>query len=135
MLVASWRRALRTRTGHLRLIESDGAVPLLEGANAGFRIAEGGTDAVPRGAAEHIVAVESGLEGDGGEEVFGEFGSELAQLVEREAGQFAAFVETVTDGVTDLLVSPAEGHAFVDEVGGGGHGVEEAGLAGGAHAV
>ncbi len=88
-----------------------------------------------RGAAENVVAVERGLERDGREEILVELLAELAQLVEREIVELATFVEAVANDVADLLVRGAEGHALVDEVGGGGHGVEEAGLRGGEHAV
>ena len=48
--------------------------------------------------------------------------------------QLAVRFEAEADGVADVLVGFAEGDAFVREVGGGGHGVEVAGLGGGLHA-
>ena len=86
------------------------------------------------GAADDVVAVERGFEGDSGEEVVGKLVAELAEFVERKIAELAAFVETIADGVADLLMRFAEGDALVDEIRGGSHGVEEAGGAGGAHA-
>src|SRR5580698_1942604 len=135
MFVASWRRALRTSMGRLRFAESDGAVARDEGLHALFGVMEGGADTRACGAADDVVAIEGGFEGDGREEVRVEFGAELAELVERKVAELAALVEAEAHSVADFLVGFAEGHAFVDEIRGGRHGVEESGCAGGAHAI
>ncbi len=48
--------------------------------------------------------------------------------------EFDAFFKSEAHGVADLLVRGAEGNALVDEVSGGGHGIEIAGLRGFVHA-
>ena len=96
-----------------------------ERLNALFGVLEGGADAWARGSPDDVVAVERGFESDGREEVGVEFGTELTEFVEGEIAELAAFIETVTDGVTNFLVGFAEGNSLVDEVGGGGHSVEE----------
>src|ERR1700728_1719721 len=134
MLVASWRRALRIsmcglRFGATRNVASD------ESLDAGLRVGQRGADARARGAAENVVAVERGLERDGGKEVLFEFFAVLAQLIEGEVAELALLFDTVADGVANLLVRLAEGNALVDEIRGRGHGVEESSLRGGQHTV
>src|ERR1700691_704494 len=100
MLVASWRRALRTRMGRLRFAETDGSIAVDEGLDALFGVFECFAHAMPRGAADDVVAVKCGFESDSGEEIGVEFRPELAEFFQRKIAEFAVFFETVTDGVT-----------------------------------
>ena len=86
-------------------------------------------------AANDVVAIERGFEGDGGEEVFSEGWADGLEFGEGEVLQFAIGFEAEADGVADVLVGFAEGDAFVGEVGGGSHGVEVAGVGCGLHLV
>src|SRR5580704_2555991 len=98
-------------------------------------IFQGSSDAVTGGAADDIVAVERGFEGDGGEEVFAELGADGAEFFEGELLEFAVGFEAEADGVADVLVGLAEGDALVGEVGCRSHGVEVAGVSGSLHGV
>ncbi len=80
------------------------------------------------------MAIECGFDCDGGEKVFVEFFAELAQIGEGKIVQLDAFFKGEANGVADLLVRGTEGNSLVHEVGGGGHGVEVAGLSRFAHA-
>src|SRR5665213_1219214 len=103
MLRASWRRALRASCaegGRLCVAEAGscvvtlgiGGLPVcaigfqLPGASFQFGSCglEGFGYAGCCGAADDVVAVEGGLEGDGAEEVFGEMLAEFLEVGERE---------------------------------------------------
>src|ERR1700722_5697558 len=86
------------------------------------------TNSSDRGAANHIVAVYSRVEGDAREKICLEFRTELLQFFEREAIKFAALFEPITHGHTNLLVGLAEGNSLVNEVGGRCHCVQVTGL-------
>src|SRR5579875_3823798 len=102
MLVASWRRALRTRMGSLLGAAGDRVAPG-QLAHTLLDLSESVADATASGAADHIVAVESGLERDRREEIFVEFFAELPEFIEGEIAELAAFFEAVPDRVADLL--------------------------------
>jgi hypothetical protein len=55
-----------------------------ESGDAGGGFSEGFTDAFAGGAAEDVVAIERGGEGDGGKKIFVKLGAELAEFVEGE---------------------------------------------------
>ena len=76
-----------------------------------------------RCAADDIMAVQRGYEGDGDEEVLGKLGADGLELGEGELVQFAVGLKAEADGVADVLVGLAEGDALVGEIGRGGHGV------------
>ena len=126
---ASWRRALRTSMNGLpdwRFAERR------DFFCCGLKCL---ADAGARGAADDVVAIERGVEGDGGVKVFAKFVAELAQVSEREITELDTFFERKAHGIADFLVSGAEGHAFVNEVGGRGHRVQIAGLRSITHAI
>ena len=85
------------------------------------RVLEGLADASGCGAADYVVAVERGLQGDACKKISVEFHAKLFQFVEREIAQFAALIETITDGVADFLVGFAKGYSFVDQICSSGH--------------
>src|SRR6185312_5113428 len=116
MCVASWRRALRTSMSGL-LVQ---AIPLRQHPNAGSSGFDSLADTCPRGAANHVVAIERGLQRDGLKEVLLELLAELVQFVQRQIAEFAAFIETVANSVTDLFVGLAKWQTLVDEVRSGG---------------
>jgi len=92
-------------------------------------------DAGASRATEDIVAIERGVEADGGEEVFVELGAENSQFVDGKVAQLDAFLERKADGIADFLVCGTERNALVNEISSGGHGVKEAILCGLGHAV
>src|ERR1700759_3770214 len=109
MLVASCRRALRTSMKSLR---DRGAIAICRGGQSGDAIFGGGesfTHAVSRGCTNDVATLERRLQGHRGKEITPEFRTELLQLLKREVAELAILVETVADGVPDLLVGLAEG--------------------------
>src|ERR1700722_17330923 len=93
-------------------------------SNSGASFIEGQHDVTEGGAAGNVMAVYGAAERDSSEKVFIEVLAELLEVDERESVELEVFVEAEPDGVADDLVRFAEGHAFVGEVGRGGHGVE-----------
>src|SRR5947209_490349 len=83
-------------------------------------------DAMARGSADHVVAVEDGIELERSIDSGIGFGGEALKVFDGEVFEFAAARKAVAHGAADLLVCIAEGHATMSEVGGGGHGVHEA---------
>src|ERR1035438_230907 len=96
---------------------------------------EGRAHTFARGAADYIVAVEGGGEGDGGEKVGVEFGAKTAQFREGEIVQLDALFEGKAHGVADLLMRGAEGNALVNQIRSRSHGIQVAGVRGIVHAL
>src|SRR5438270_13603193 len=74
------------------------------------------------------------LDGDCLVEVFGKIRSKLSQLLERKLLQLASLIQTVADGVPDLLVRFAEMYALADQVSRRRHGIHVTGLRRSLHA-
>src|SRR5258708_1690260 len=92
-------------------------------------------DAVRRRASVNVVAGDYVIRGQALVDSGGEFGAEALEFVEREIDQLAAFFQALLHRLGDDLVGFAKGHAVAGQIGGGGEGVHEAGLAGGPHAA
>src|SRR5271156_1081045 len=80
------------------------------------------------------MAIYGRIESDARKKIGFELGPKLLQLLERKAIELATLLQTIAHGQANFLVRLAKGNSLVHEVGGGGHGIEIAGLAGGAHA-
>src|SRR5690348_1264017 len=88
-----------------------------------------------RGAADHIVAIERGMQRDRLVKILAEFGAKLAQLIERKAAKLESLIQRKANRVADFFVCGAEGHALMHKICGRRHGIQEARLARRAHAV
>src|SRR5580704_4753380 len=98
------------------IVETNAAVCIDKLLHANFRLLKRFTHAVPRRAADHIVAVERGFERDRSEEILLEFRAELFQLVQGQIVQFATLVQTIPDSVADLLMRFTKGNTFVYKI-------------------
>ncbi len=98
-------------------------------------IFQGSTHPAPRGSADYVMAVQRGLERDRGEEVVSKLRAQRLQLSQSECIQLAPALKSEAHSIADNLMRLAEGNALVGKVGGGGHGIEVAGLSGDFHAV
>src|ERR1039458_9272727 len=129
MLEASCRRALRTSMNCLpRLV-------FLQNSNPVRGPIKGLAYALPRSSSDHIVAIECGIESDGGIEVFAEFFAKLAQLGDGEAVKLNTLFKSEAHSFAHFFMSGAERNALVNQIGRRGHCIEEARLCCLAHAV
>src|SRR5580704_14969381 len=84
--------------------------------------------------ANHIVAVHRGIESNARKKIGFKLRSKLLQFGKRKALEFATSFQTIAHREANFLVRLAKGNTLVHEVSRSRHGVEEAGLAGTAHA-
>src|SRR5271157_968695 len=82
---------------------------------------EGLTHALARGSSNHVVAIERGLQSDGGEKILSELGAKLAQFIEGEIAQLDSLLNGEAHGIADLFVRGAEWNALVNEISCRGH--------------
>src|ERR1700730_10615774 len=103
MWEASGRRALRTSMGGLRGRGSQRRNPF-----RGFfqRLAY----ARPRRSADHIVAIERGVQRNSRIEIFPKFVAELAELFQRQLTEFHAFADSQAHRIPDLFVRLPKGN-------------------------
>src|SRR5580692_1794810 len=84
--------------------------------------------------ANHIVAVHRGVESNTRKKIGFKLRPKLLQLGKRKAIEFATPFQTIAHREANFLVRLAKGNTLVHEVSCRRHGVEEASLAGTAHA-
>src|SRR5215469_18457606 len=118
MFEASRSRALRTSMSGLP------GSRLLKSCDTVRRVFDGFLHALARCSPLHIVAVERGLERNGGIEIFSELLAVLAELFECQAVQFDALFDSEAHRLADFLVRFAEGNALVNEVSCSSHSIQ-----------
>src|SRR5215469_3404025 len=88
-----------------------------------------------RRSADHVMAINSGVQRNRGIEIIRELFAKLAQLFEGEVAEFYTLRNGEADRVSDLLVSFAKGNPLVNKVGSSRHRIEIASRRGNTHAL
>src|SRR5579859_3840804 len=105
MCDASWRRALRTSMGYLlrlRRIQAHKSVFRDQAVHALRSLDQRFFHTTPCCTADHVVAIERGLERNRRKKVGLKFAAELAQFFEAQIAKLATLVEAVANRVADL---------------------------------
>src|SRR5579883_1379179 len=135
MLVASWRRALRTCMGCLLRSEIDLAVDIDEVLYSALGVFQRFLHAVTCRSSKHIMAVECRFECNGSKEVLLELRAKLLAFIEGQLVQLTAFVQTITNSIADFFMGLAEGNSLMNKIGRRSHCIHKSGLASCAHPV
>src|SRR5579872_6220216 len=108
---------------------------LRKGLDAHCNFVEGLAHAFAGCSSDHIVAIESGIEGYRSIEIFVKLIAELLQVAKRNVYQFDTFVDSVADRIPDLFMCRAKGNSLVHEIRRGSHCVQITGVGCCAHAI